>query len=465
MSEALVMLHTGIAIALIVVIIMAARIGPVIALLAGSIYLGLAAGLGFEGTTEALATGFGDIMASVGLIIAMGVLLGSLLAAMGTLESLVEKLLRLFSPQHLPYASSLTMTTFFPVIYGDVLLVLMAPLVRSLAPRLAHGGMAKMSTALAIGINVGLVFVVPGAAAVAIAGLLGVPLGTMLVAGLLVAIPTAVLTMIVFNRLVKFGLWKPAKDEMAVAGAQPAVPADQQGTSEVATEGGTASGVETDSSFGQRAPLRVSLLPIVIALLLVASGVITGMAGVESGVIGFFGDPIIAIFIALVLAYLLAWRHLSKEKADSAIFKGFRESGIVLIITGVGGSLAAVIGQTGLETILGGYFSAGVLAPLLLAWLVAAILEIALGSATVAIITAGGILAPVMGTLDVPTVLVALVASSGALFGIHLNSNFFWIFQPLLGLTTQGTLKTLTLPMCIASVISLGLIMGASFVL
>ncbi|HLR44111.1 MAG TPA: GntP family permease, partial [Brevibacterium sp.] len=104
-------------------------------------------------------------------------------------------------------------------------------------------------------------------------------------------------------------------------------------------------------------------------------------------------------------------------------------------------------------------------APLLIAWAVAAILQIWLGSATVAIITAGGILAPIMSTLDVPTVLVALVASSGALFGMQLNSNFFWIFQPLLRLTTLGTLKTLTLPMCIASVISLALIMAASLVL
>lgn len=458
MGDVMVLVHTGIAIALIVLLIMGARLNAVIALLAGSIYLGLAAGLGFTGTTEALATGFGDIMAEVGLIIAMGVLLGSLLASMGTLENIVDRLLALFTPKQLPYAAGLTLTVFFPVIYGDVLLVLMAPIVRSLAPRLGPGGMAKMCTALAIGINVGLVFVVPGAAAIAIAGLLGVQLGTMLFAGLLLAVPTAVLTMLVYNQLLRFGLWNPEKDELA--GPSGGETVSSAGDAGAAVSPSGASG----ASGATRVPLRVSLLPIVVAVLLVAAGVVAEMVGAGEGIIGFLGSPVIAILIALVLAYLLAWKSLGRQHADGSIEKGFRESGIVIIITGAGGSLAAVIGQTGLEDILGGYFSAGSFAPLLIAWGVAAILQIALGSATVAIITAGGILAPIMSTLDVPTVLVALVASSGALFGMQLNSNFFWIFQPLLRLTTLGTLKTLTLPMCIASVISLALIMLASLV-
>ena len=447
MSDSLILLHTAIAIIVVVLLIMVFRIGPVIALILGSIYLGLAAGLGGEGTAQAIAQGFGDIMAEVGLLIAFGVLLGSLLAAMGTLQRLVQALLGIFGPERLPYASSIALTAGFPVIYGDVLLVLMAPLIRSLAPRVGRDGMAAMSTALAIGINVGLVFVVPGAAAIAIAGLLEVPLGTMLIFGLLVGLPTAALTMFIYDRLLKLGLWNKDKDEMEFE--------------EVRGEGSTSAEPEIEGS----PPLYVSLLPIVVALLLVAFGVVAGIAGLESGLIAFLGFPAIALFLALLGAYLLAWRTLSKERADDAMGRGFRESGIILIITGVGGSLAAVVGETGLEDILAGYFSAGALAPLLLAWLIAAILEMALGSATVAIITSAGILAPVVGGLDVSTVLIALAASSGALFGIHLNSNFFWIWQPLLGLSTQGTIKTLTLPMAIASLVSLLLILALNLVL
>lgn len=450
MSDTLILLHTVIAIILIVVFIMILRLGPVIALILGSIYLGLAAGLGFQTTAETIAQGFGDIMAAVGLLIALGVLIGSLLAAMGTLQKLVELLLGIFGPRRLPYASSIALTGFFPVIYGDVLLVLMTPLAKSLAPRVGRDGMASICTALGIGINAGLVFVVPGAAAIAIAGFLEIPLGTMLIYGLLVALPTAALTMFIYNRLLSLGLWNKGKDEL-----------EAEELEEEQEEDTTASDQET----GEFPPLYVSLLPLLAALLLIASGVILGIFGLESGVIAFIGFPEVALFIALLGAFLLAWRTLSKEQAENAMSRGFRESGLILIITGVGGSLAAIVGETGLEDILAGYFSAGALAPLFLAWLIAAILEIALGSATVAIITAGGILAPIVGGVDVPTVLIALAASSGALFGIHLNSNFFWIWQPLLGLSTQGTLKTLTLPMMIASIVSLILILALNLVL
>lgn len=445
MSDSLVLLHTGIAIAIIVVLIMAARLSPVIAILAGSIYLGLAGGLGFEDTATAIGGGFGTIMGEVGLLIALGVLLGAQLSAMGTLESLIDKMVKVLAPRRLPLASSLALTTLFPVIYGDVLLVLMAPVVRALGPRIGPRGIGMMSTALGIGINVGLVFVIPGSAAIAIAGLLGVDLGTMFVSGLLVALPTAVLTMVIFQWLANRGMWNPAKDEMHMEDAE-ATPVSEDGTKNFP-------------------PLRLSMLPIVIAIVLIASGVIARFLGLESGVVNFVSNPVVALFLSLVVAFLLTWKKMSKEVADSAITNGFRQSGIVLIITGAGGSLAEVIGQAGLEEILGGYFSAGLIAPLLLAWVVAAILQAALGSATVAIITAGGILAPVIGGLGVPPILIALAASSGSLFGIHLSSSFFWIFQPLIGLTTQGTLKSLTLPMAIASLLSLGMIMAANVVL
>nr|MBA3790146.1 GntP family permease [Rubrobacter sp.] len=104
MSDALVVLHTTIAIIAIVLLILVIQVDPVISLVIGAVYLGLAAGLGFADTIGTLTQGFGDIMAEVGLLIGFGVLLGSLLLAMGALQKLVEVLLRIFGPQKLPYA-------------------------------------------------------------------------------------------------------------------------------------------------------------------------------------------------------------------------------------------------------------------------------------------------------------------------------------------------------------------------
>ena len=462
MSDALIVLHTAIAIIAIVLLIVVAKVDPLISLVIGTLYLGVAAGLGFGGTIGSLTQGFGDIMAEVGLLIGFGVLLGSLLSAMGALQKLVELLLRILGPQRLPYAFSAALSSIFPAIYVDVQLVLASPLARSAAPRMGRNGLAMMGGTLTAGILVGYVFVVPGLGTVAIAGLLNVPLGTMLIYGTLVGPPTAVLTTFIYSRVLKYGLWNEAKDEAPFKNMPEGNPA-------VAEEAREESPAETERLTGQKSsPLYVSLLPIVVALLLIAFGAVAQAAGLETPVIAFLGDPVFALFLALLGAYLLAWRTLSKEQVGEAMHKGFNETGQILLMTGIGGSLGAVIGETGLGKILGGFFSAEAGTPDLLtisfAWLIAAILHLAIGSISVAAITAAGILAPILGSIDVPTVVLGLAIGSGALFALQVNSNFFWMFETLVGLTTQGTFKALTLVTSMASVVSLLLILALSLV-
>jgi H+/gluconate symporter-like permease len=422
-------------------------------------------------------------MAEVGLLIGFGVLMGTLLTAMGALQKLVELLLRILGPRRLPYAFSAALSTIFPAIYVDVQLVLASPLARSAAPRIGRNGLALMGGTLTAGILVGYVFVVPGLGTVAIAGLLDVPLGTMLIYGTLIGPPTAVLTLFIYSQVLKYGLWNNAKDEAhfedMVLGSPDAV------AEEVREEGPAITTPEGDPSVAEDArkgtpaaterqtahhspPLYVSLLPIVVALLLIAFGAIAEAAGLEAPVIAFLGDPVFALFLGLLGAYLLAWRTLSNEHVEDAMHKGFNATGQILLITGIGGSLGAVIGETGLDKILGGFFSAEAGTPdlvtIMLAWLIAAILHLAIGSISVAAITAAGILAPILGSIDVPTVVIGLAIGSGALFALQVNSNFFWMFETLVGLTTQGTLKALTLVTAMASVVSLLLILALSLV-
>jgi gluconate:H+ symporter, GntP family len=212
MSDTLIVLHTAIAILAVVLLIVVAKVDPVISLVIGTLYLGVAAGLGFGDTIGTLVQGFGDIMAEVGLLIGFGVLMGSLLTAMGALQKLVELLLRIFG-RRLPYAFSAALSSIFPAIYVDVQLVLASPLARSAAPRMGRNGLALMAGTLTAGILVGYVFVVPGLGTVAIAGLLDVPLGTMLIYGTLIGPPTAVLTTFLYSRFLRYGLWNEAKDE------------------------------------------------------------------------------------------------------------------------------------------------------------------------------------------------------------------------------------------------------------
>ena len=437
MDETLVLIHTGISILIIVGLILAVRVHEIIAITVGAMYLGIATGLGLLNTAETISAGFGEIMADIGLLIVFGVLLGSLLSAMGTLERLTSTLLRLFGPNRSPYVFSMSMSSVFPAIYTDVLLVLTAPLGRTIAPQIKRDGTPSMGAALVLGSELGLVLVVPGAGALAVAGLLNVPLGEMLLYGLMVALPTAFLSILVYRWLLKLGLWNANKDEVRAE-----VPA-------VESEASTASATKS------RLPLPILLSPLLIAVVLIGLGGIARAAGFNSGLIAFLGNGLVALFLGLLAAYFMAWRTLGNDVINDALDRALRDGGPILVITGLGGALGAIIGESGLEGILAGYFSTSAFSPLLLAWIIAVILHAAIGSTSVAAITAAGILAPVVGDLSVSPLMIALAAGSGALFALHVNSNFFWMTQKLLGLTTQGTLKICTIVTSIASVISL----------
>ncbi|APX32235.1 gluconate transporter [Brachybacterium sp. P6-10-X1] len=448
-------LHTTIAIVGIVALILKVKVDPVIALIIGSLYLGLATGVGFTGTVTAITGGFGDIMAEVGLLIGFGVLIGALLHAMGAFQKMVTLLVEGVGGRRLPYALTAAMSTVFPAIYVDVQVVLAAPVVRSAGPMIGRRGLPLMAGALGTGIFAGYVFVVPGLAAVSIAGLMGIPLGTWILYGIVLGPLTAILTTLVFRQILRSGFWKPAADESVGDGP---TSEEDDGPEE---HGGT-----TAAADAQRAatpPLLVCLLPILVPLLMIGGGAFAKLFGLTHQAVSFIGDANIALFVGLLGAYLLCRRVLGSEGTNRALGEGFHTTGEILLITGIGGSLGAVIAETGLDEILAGLFTADAGAPvlvsILLAWVIAAVLHLAIGSVSVAAIAAAGIIGPVLGSIDVSPIAIGLAVASGAMFALQVNSNFFWMFKSLVGLSTQGTLKTLTLVTALGSLISLPLVM------
>ncbi|MCZ2818310.1 GntP family permease [Modestobacter sp. VKM Ac-2984] len=446
----MVVAHTAIAIAVIVLLIIKAKVDPVISLIIGSLYLGLATGVGFAATLAAIATGFGEIMAEVGLLIGFGVLIGALLHAVGAFRKMVALLVDRVGAQRLPYALTAAMSTIFPSIYVDVQVVLASPVARSTAPFIGRTGLPLMAGALGAGIFAGYVFVIPGLAAISIAGLLDVPLGTWLVYGFVLGPLTAIVTTIVLRLLLRGRYWNSATDEQV---------------DEAMVEQESAELVEEERS---TPPLLVSLLPILVPLVLIAFGAFAELLEFSNDFIAFLGDANFALFLGLVGAYVLCRRTLGSAGTEAAMSEGFHTTGAILLITGIGGSLGAVIGETGLDTILAGLFAADAAAPvvlsILLAWLIAAVLHLAIGSVSVAAIAAAGIIGPVLGSIDVAPIVIGLAIASGAMFALQVNSNFFWMYKSLLGLSTQGTFKTLTMGTSIASVVSLPMVMAVALI-
>jgi gluconate:H+ symporter, GntP family len=482
-------LHTAIAIVLAVGLIIRFKVDPVISLLLASLYLGLASGVGFAGTIEAIAAGFGEIMAEVGLLIGFGVLMGAFLHSAGAFHRLLDVFVRVVGASRLPYALSFLHSTVLPSIYVDVQVVLASPVARSAAPYIERNGLPLMASALGAGIFAGYVFVIPGLAAISIAGLLGVQLGKWLLFGIVIGPLTAIITSLIMRLLLRGRLWRPESDEdvdealaeleaheMAVAAAE----ARAAGGEADATETGTGAadvGVSDTAAHASGAgstdaarslPLLVLLLPVLVPLLMIAFGAFAELFDFSNSFIAFLGNANLALFVGLLGAYLIFRRTAGLERTRETMDEGFHTTGEILLITGVGGSLGAVIGETNLGEVLGGLFSADVGAPvivaILLAWFIAAVLHLAIGSVSVAAITAAGIIAPILGSLDVAPVVIGLGIASGALFALHVNSNFFWMFKALLGLSTKGSLKTLTVATSVASVVSLPMVLIASLI-
>ena len=469
MSDTAVIANTAVAIIAVVVMIVRFKFNPVVSLVVGSAYLGLAVGLGVDKTIDSIMTGFGDIMAEVGLLIAFGVLMGAILQQTGAIQRLVQTLLKVFGPKRMPYAMSLTIATLLQSIFLDVLLVISAPLGRSLAKTIGKNGTARMATAMAIGLECGIVLTVPGVGALALAGLLGVPLGKYLLFGVLLVIPTVAISVAIMSFLFNHGWWNPDRDEQEFLGAdpEPLDDADVETSSAAGkpdNDGPSGGGVATKTATvtSTQTPLIVLFAPMLASLVLIATGAILDAADIHNPIVKFVSSPVIALLIGLIGTSFVGRHALGAEPIQHAIATGFKESGQILILTGVGGSLAATIKAAGLGDILGEYFTASTAAPLLVVWAIAAALHVAVGSVTISAITSAGILAPVAPIIGLDPVLIALAAGAGSLFAVHVTSNTFWLLQSLLGQSTRGALKTVTVGVSVASVVAILLILPMS---
>lgn len=460
MNDWQVLTVTGLTIAATVLMIVKLRLNPVVALVIGAVTLGLGTGMGVEATTDTVMRGFGDILYEVGLLIGWGVLMGSLLNSMGAIRRLVEALLKIFGAKGVPYALGLTHGTALQSIFPDVLLVMSAPLARRIAPSLGPNGIGKVSAAIAIGLESGIVLMVPGVATMALAGLLKVPLGLMLIVGLLVVVPTIVIAITVMNFLFDHGWWNPEKDQLDAD--QPAEIEDVPELSEAPHDRrplGSLPHAEASGGGNHETTLWVMFSPMLLSLVLIASGAVAEIFGASHAILTFFSTPLIALLIGLLGTSVIARRVIGRTAVEESVISGFRESGQILLLTGAGGSLGAIVAAGSMGDLLSQYFSTTTVAPLLSVWAVAAVLHIAVGSVSISAITAAGILAPVAPQIGLNPALIALAAGAGSLFLVHVTSNTFWLLQSMLGQTTRGTLKTCSVGVSVASVVALGCIL------
>lgn len=446
-----VLLSLTITIILIIVLIMKFKVNAAVALFLGGLFMGISSGLGALTTVKTLTTGFGNTMAGLGYSVGFGVMMGQMIAATGSVQSIARTLVRIFSNKKADYALGTTgFIVSIPVFY-DVGYVVLMPLAKTLSTA-SKKNIAFFSGALVTGLGITHTFVPPTPGPMTGAELLGIDLGVMILWGLIIGIPTFLATLVIYK---KFFL---GREGFFVAERDMEIDEEyQKKQAEMEAEL-----IKEDKDLP---PFGLAILPVLTPIVLILLGTVAqAMVGKENipEWINFVSDKSIAMLAGLLVSVAIALKNMSLKQIEKEINTSLSSVGTVLFITGTGAALGAVIQATNIGDVLLQLVGDLNINPILLAWLIASLIKIAQGSGTVSMITTVGLMVPMMSGISVAPVFIALAAFSGTLCGAHVNDSAFWITAKMSSLTTSGGFKVYTIPCLINSLVSLVLIFVCS---
>ncbi|WP_419707127.1 gluconate:H+ symporter [Promicromonospora sp. NFX87] len=434
-------------IAVIIVLIVWLKVHPFLALVLGSGVLAVTAGIGLTDTFTSFSAGLGSTVAGVGVLIALGAIIGKLLIDSGGADRIVDTILDRTPAKRLPWAMALIAFVVGIPLFFEVGVVLLIPVVMIVARRMRTNPVLVGIPALA-GLSAlhGLVPPHPGPLLAIEA--LGADLGLTLGLGLLVAVPTV----IVAGPLLAVPLtrWVRLAPPVSVLGMSDG-------------DGAPGDGGPSNATAGLRKPtfgmsVLVVLLPVILML---ARSVVEIAGATETGygtVLEFLGEPLVALLLTSLFALFAFGTAVgrTRQQLGDLVGSSFAPIAGILLIVGAGGGFKQTLVDSGVgEVIASGIADAGI-TPLLAGWMVAALIRIATGSATVATITAAGIMAPLAAGLE-PThaALLVLAIGAGSVFLSHVNDAGFWLVKEYFGMTVGQTFKTWSLMESVLSVVAL----------
>jgi len=449
--DTLLVVWTVLGIAVVVVLISWAKLHPFLALILGSAVAGLGAGLSAADVIKNFEAGFGSTLAGVGILVALGTILGKLLADSGGADRVVDTIVGRSGERRLPWAMALIAMIIGIPLFFEVGVVLLIPVIFLVARR-AQTSIVRVGIPALAGLSVMHGLVPPHPGPLIAINALKADLGQTLAFGLIVAIPTVIIAGPLY------GAWigrrvQPEPPEGLVAefvGGQP--------------EEGDAT---PRSRPGFVLTLVTVLLPVVLMLGKALADILLDKKNALRTVLDALGDPFVALLLAVLLAlftfgYL---RGFSRRTVGELVAASLLPIAGITFIIGAGGGFKQTLVAIGIGDAIGKAAAASGISALLLGWLIAVGIRLATGSATVATVTAAGLMAPLLGQLgSVNKPLLALAIGSGSLFLSHVNDAGFWLVKEYFGMTVGETFKTWSAMETIISVVSIVLILGLSVV-
>lgn len=414
-----------IGLAILLVLIIKFKVQAMVAILVGAIAIGLIAGMPFNDIVTAVNDGIGNTLKGIALLVGLGSMFGAILEASGGAQTLAVTMVRCFGDKKAAWALGITGLVIAMPVFFDAGLIILIPLAFSLAKRTKRSSLFYAIPLLA-GLAVGHAFIPPTPGPVLVATMLNVELGWVILVGIFCGI---------FAMIVAGPVWGSICGNKFMV-LVPEHVAEQE---------------DIDES---KLPnfwtiVGIIMIPLVLIILDSVSGVVPALSGVAP-IFAFFGEPFVALLIATIAAMLiLGVKHgYSMKELEKIMTKSLEPTGLILLVTACGGVLRYVLQYSGLGEVIGNAVASASLPIVVVAFVVAALVRICVGSATVAMTMAAGIVAALPGIAELSPLYLACVTAAvagGATVCSHFNDSGFWLVKSLVGMDEKTTLKTWTI--------------------
>lgn len=437
------------AVALLLFMVLKLKISAFISLLITAIYVGILAGMPLKQVTQSIQDGMAGTLGFVATVVGLGAIFGQMLESSGGAESLAHYLVKKFGKDRASWAMVVTGFIIAIPVFFDVGFIILVPIIYALS-RDTKKSLLYYGIPLLAGLAATHSFIPPTPGPVAVADIINVQLGWVILLGLIIGFPTAIIAGPVWGKYISKKIHLTPPEEFMIQ-------------------------TEKEYDDNNLPSFRLIALIIAVPLFLILVNTFTGLAvsknvveqNIYTDILEFLGHPFSALIIATLVAiyFLCIKRGMGKEKVLELSTKALGPAGIIILITGAGGVLKQVLVDSGIGKIMAESMASSALPPILLAWILAAIVRVTQGSATVAMITAAGIIAPVMsefGLNDPQRALVVLSIASGATLLSHVNDSGFWLVGKYFGMNEKQTLQSWTVMESIIAVCGLAFTMLAS---
>ncbi|MFG1338955.1 GntP family permease [Xanthobacter autotrophicus] len=429
----------------LIVLITRFKVHPFVALILAAGFLGLSSGMPVDLIMKSFQDGFGGVLGFVGIVLGLGTMLGKLMAESGGADQIAQTLIDAFGKQRVHWAIMLAAFLVGIPLFFEIGFVLLIPLVFVVASRTGVS-LVKVGTSLLAGLSAVHGLVPPHPGPLLAVGVFGADIGKTIFYGFIVGLPAAAVAGPMFGSFISKRIPGHASPELVAQFVQD---------------------TRTHTLPGFGVTLATILLPVVLMLLKAFADVTFAAGHPVRAWLDLIGHPITALLAALLLSLYTfgSARGFSREVIGKHLNDSLLPVAGIILIVGAGGGFKQMLVASGVGDVIGHMAVQAHVNPILLAWLVAAVIRVATGSATVATITGAGIVAPVLAlTPGVNRELLVLATGAGSVVLSHVNDAGFWLVKQYFNMTVEETFKTWTAMETILSVVALGLIMALSLV-